>query len=740
MNQEPHITNGRMLMITRIVISLLIIIPISMNTAQAQRTLFKGYTLDEDGKAIPYVNVFFTDGDYAGDVSDDSGYFEISTSVAGKRILTAGMIGYEKYSRTITIPQSSVQIIRMREKSLDLKEVTIEASAYTGGEGKTTLNKYDVYTTPGGAADIFQSIKALPGITQTDETAAIPVRGGSPSENLIMINTATLNHPYHGENTAGTGLFTIVETSVMKKLYFSSGGFSVKYGNALSGVLDIETENRIRQNRLNLDVNMVSLGGGFQRVISDNVNMQLCGKKTSTKLLFMANKPSFDVVEDPVSSNLTGIVNVNYSKSGLVQFLGMYSDDAQQFDISLQTNQSRYALTSGQLVGGIVVSDFIKPNWFSKAAVTYSGYRNRWSFMNWSRDNHEYNLKGRWDNQMDINDQTRILFGSEMFTDQYHFRFVLPKRGGEFFNGADSMSIDGRSRSWVQGNYAELQHKLAARWSLSAGIRGDYHDLSGALSGDVRGSLAHEWSNNTFIRFSAGTFHQYPAITLYDPVYGNPNLKPMRAVHAVLGFEKTVNATQLKIEGYYKWYSRLPLENADKQYISRGKGFARGVDFFLKGGIGRLSGWISYSFIQTRRKEFDVPGQRPTIYDITHNIKIIQKTRLGKGYEWSFTARYATGRPFTPVETGVEYGGVWKPVYGERYSERFPAFRRFDTRLTKMIFFGEQNYVALYIEALNLFGTKNILDYRYSEDFSQRSPIRSYFSNRTIVAGISMSI
>lgn len=727
-------------MLTRIITLFFIIIPVSMNNAEAQKTLFKGYTCDEQGKALPYVNVFFTDGDYAGDVSGDSGYFEITSSVAGIRVVTASMIGYEKYIMRITVPQSTVQIIRMREKSLDLKEVTIEASAYTGGEGKTTLNKFDVYTTPGGAADIFQSIKVLPGITQTDETAAIPVRGGSPSENLIMINTTTLNHPYHGENTAGTGLFTIVETSVMKKIYFSSGGFSVKYGNALSGVLDIETENRIRQNRLNLDVNMVSLGGGFQRVISDKVNFQISGKKTSTKLLFMANKPSFDVVEDPVSSNLTGIVNVNYSKSGLVQFLGMYSDDAQKFDISLQTNQSRYVLTSGHLVGGVVVSDFIKPNWFSKAAVTYSAYRNRWSFMNWSRDNNEYNLKVRWDNQLDVNDQTRILFGPELFTDQYHFQFVLPKRGGEFFTGADSISIHGRSRSLVYGGYAELQRKLARRWSLSAGIRGDYHDLSAALSADVRGSIAYEWSNNTFLRFSSGTFHQYPAITLYDPVYGNPNLKPMKAIHAVAGFEKTVNTTQLKIEGYYKWYSRLPLENTDKLYISRGKGFARGIDLFLKGGLGRISGWISYSFIQTRRMEYEVTRQRPTIYDITHSIKIIQKTRLGKGYEWSFTARYATGRPFTPVESGVEYSGVWKPVYGERYSERFPAFRRFDTRLTKMIFFGEQKYVALYIEALNLFCMKNILDYRYSEDFRQRSPIRSYFSNRTIVAGISMSL
>jgi len=716
------------------------LIPVWMVDAQSPQTIFKGMTVDEQGHALSYVNVFFCDGDFSGDVSNDSGYFEITTAVTGERVLTASMIGYEKFERMIQLPFDEPFTIRMTEKSLELKAITIEASVFTAGEGNVTLNKLDVYTTPGGAADIFQSLKALPGVAQTDETAAIPVRGGSPSENLMLINQATLNHPYHGENTAGNGLFTIVETAAMKNIFFSSGGFSVKYGNALSGVLDMETENRITRNRLNLDINMVALGGGFQRALSDKVNVQFCGKKTSTELLYMMNKPSFNVVEDPVSSNLTGIVNINYSKNGLVQVLGIYSDDAQTFDIALQTNASRYALASGHTIGSMVWSDFLTAKWFSKSAVSYSGYRNQWSFMNWKRDNHEFHIKGRWDNQLEINQNTHLLFGSEIGIDRYQFDFTLPKRGGEFFSGADSIGIHGNDQSVVQGNYLEFQHQFARLWTISAGIREDYHTLSRTVTADIRGSVAHTLSPNTFLRFSAGTFHQYPGITLYDKIYGNPELKPMRAIHAVASFEKNIQMTQLKAEVYYKWYARLPLENAEKNYISNGDGFARGADVFLKSAMGRVSGWMSYSFIQTRRKEFEVATRRPTIYDITHNWIIIQKTRLGKGYEWSSTARYATGRPFTPITSGIYTGQYWEPVYAKRYSKRFPAFKRLDTRFTKMLFFGEQKYMAIYIEALNILGIKNILDYRYSEDFSERRPIHSYFSNRTIVAGVSMSL
>lgn len=227
---------------------------------------------------------------------------------------------------------------------------------------------------------------------------------------------------------------------------------------------------------------------------------------------------------------------------------------------------------------------------------------------------------------------------------------------------------------------------------------------------------------------------------MYDQNSGNPDLNPMQAVHTVVGYEKNMDAVQLKIEGYYKWYTKLPLEDDQKNYVSKGKGFARGLDFFIKGGIGRTSGWISYSFIQTQRSELDVLTRRPTIYDVTHNIKIVQKTRLGKGFEWSSTARYASGRPFTPIESGSYDGQYWRPVYAQKNSDRFPAFKRIDSRLSKLIFFGERKYIVLYIEGLNIFGFKNILDYSYSEDFAQRNEVKSYFSNRTIVAGFSASL
>ncbi|HMW34000.1 MAG TPA: hypothetical protein PKA52_11475, partial [bacterium] len=63
-----------------------------------------------------------------------------------------------------------------------------------------------------------------------------------------------------------------------------------------------------------------------------------------------------------------------------------------------------------------------------------------------------------------------------------------------------------------------------------------------------------------------------------------------------------------------------------------------------------------------------------------------------------------------------------------------------DARLSKFFILGPQKHVVLYVEALNLLGIRNILDYSYSEDFSERHSVPSYFSNRTVVMGFSLSL
>ncbi len=701
-----------------------------------------GHITDERGHGLAYVNVFFKDGDFAGDVSDDQGVFEIQTGRTGERTLVATLLGYETWERKVLLPSSERFAITLNETTIALNEIQVEASAYTGGEGKVTLSKIDVYTTPGGAADVFQSIKALPGITQSDETAGLPVRGGHPSETVVLLNHATLRHPYRSENVGGTGLFSVVETAAMKKLYFSSGGFSVKYGNALSGVLDIETEPRITKNRVQMDANFATGGGGIQHVlIEDKLNFQVYGKHTSTDLLYRINKPTVDIVEDPSSTAITGMANYTYSKTGLVQFLALQSSDDQVLDIPILSNRARYSLHTRLRVGSLMWSDFIGRNIMTRTSLSYSGYENDWGFAPWSKNNQDQNAKLRHDIQWDYSRDMSVSGGFEVSRDRYAFQHLLPKRRGEFFPGADSVQLDDDRHFNSVGGYIEIKKRLFHKTTAIAGIRQDYHGLANRSSIDVRGGIVHELSDQRFLRLGAGTFHQFPEALLYESSYSQTSLRAMQAKHLVAGFEERRDKFELRAEVYSKWYRDLPLENMNGLLTSDGNGYAYGADLFLKGRWKRTNGWISYSFIHTRRREMDVASVRPTSYDITHNVKLVQKTSLGKGYEISSTLRYATGRPITDITDASQASdGSWIPTYGPRFGDRLPDFVRLDVRMSRFFFFSDAKYLVLYIETLNVTDHHNLLDYSYSNDFKSRQGILSYFANRIVVAGFSLSL
>lgn len=710
-------------------------------TAAQDSAKLEGRVVDGKGNPLPYVNVFFGDGDYAGDITDSSGFFLIQSRNAGSRTLVASFVGYETVRRKIFLPGQEPVWITLFEKAIELKEIQIQTSAYTAGEGNATVSRIDVYTTPGGAADVFQSLKVLPGVIQSDETAAIPVRGGSPNENLVLLNGAVLNHPYHAEGTGRGGLFSVVETAALKRLYFSSGGFSVRYGNALSGVIDIETEKSILQNRFSISANFVGFGAGAQlSLIPDRLNVQLFAKKTTTDLLFQINNPTVDVVEDPATENLIGMVNYHYSGSGTIEVMGMAANDHQKFNIRLQSNASRYRLSSGHQIVSAGWQDVFREKWISKAAVSFSGYRNDWKFGGWHRDNHEYNVKIRTDQVLQLSDRWLVSAGSEVITDQYDFNALLPRRPWEFYEGADTISLDGKDGAVLTGHYLEVDRRLGRTWSVSSGIRLNTHSISNKSSVDLRSAAVRQMSEHDFLRLAFGSFHQYPDITLYDPTFGNPGLEPMRAIHLIAGYEHQSDRWQMKIEPYYKWYSQLPIEDDVRNYTSRGAGFARGIDFFLKGRLRSTSGWISYSYIRTRRKELDVPEARPTVFDITHNLSVVAKHRLPALFEISGTLRLATGRPFTPVEgASQDPTGFWVPSYGRKFSDRLPAYRRLDMRLSRLMPFGSRTLLVAYLEVLNVFGTDNVLSYSYSDDFLERNEIESYFSNRTAVLGAALS-
>ena len=110
------------------------------------------------------MNVYILDS-FDGSMSVEDGSFSFNTNQFGQIELVASIIGFEKLQKTILLDTlSDIPIHLILESSIIItNEVIVTASSYGTAENNgVVMTSMDVITTPGGAADIFQSLKTLP--------------------------------------------------------------------------------------------------------------------------------------------------------------------------------------------------------------------------------------------------------------------------------------------------------------------------------------------------------------------------------------------------------------------------------------------------------------------------------------------------------------------------------------------------------------------------------------------------
>jgi outer membrane receptor protein involved in Fe transport len=292
------------------------------------------------------------------------------------------------------------------------------------------------------------------------------------------------------------------------------------------------------------------------------------------------------------------------------------------------------------------------------------------------------------------------------------------------------------------GAYLTTRILLTPRWGLSLGGRQDRYTLANETTRDVRATLSCLLEEGITLRLAGGSFHQAPLLSQVDPHAGNPNLRIMRATHALASLDaawKGAAAWNLRFELYRKDYDRLVVEDPALRYVSTGRGYAQGIDLLLKAATDGWHGWIGYGYLDTQRKEDKqfLVGPAPT--SVPHNLTAVSSHSLASGWELAGSFRYASGPPVTPVLGATPNpGGGWDPIEGSRYSDNLPVYHRVDLRLTHLFRYRSVNCVV-FGEVMNLLNRHNAASYSYSPDFSVRQVNESYFSRRILVAGASLS-
>lgn len=686
-----------------------------------------GKISDENGDGLAYVNVYFMDT-LEGDMSDEDGVFSFPTHIKGERELRISHIGFVEKNIIVDLGNNPVHIQIILEKSfMEMDPVSVSAGSFTmADEEGQTLTSLEVVTTAGAAADIFRAVQTFPGVNQVDEGAGMYVRGGDVSETTVILDQATISHPYKYESDTG-GYFGMIDPFLLSGTYFSTGGFSAKYGNVLSGVMAMESLDMPSRSSVTIGAGLAAISAGGSWVVKpDNLAIQFSGNYSNTTYLFKLNggKERFEQVPTSWDGNVSSIWK--YSPMGQIKVFHYSNVDEIGVNTESPTFNGIMLNDNHTQLSNIQWRHLTQKGIFIKSSLSKNQFGQGLTLGNIDKEMDDQLLK--WRTDISIPTANKMTWNIGFILDELKtgLAATFPMDPNDFSPDAETEQYNVDYESLHYGIYFENEYQWSQKIFMTAGLRTDILDNPKQQVWDPRLSVNYRLSDSQFLKLATGIYHQYPKAQYRDEWVGNPELKSMTANHYILGYEYKSDLTNFKAEWYKKDYSQLLLDDKEMNYSNKGEGYAYGADFFLKGTLPFISGWVSYSYLQSERKELDHLELVPTDYDINHNITAALKTQINTLNNAGVTYRYTTGKPYTPA-------------LNEWNSARLPAMQRLDLTFSRLVPIGKEGLLVLYLSVSNLLDKTNIYGYFYSPDYSERTELKSTHG-RNIYFGFNLNL
>ncbi|MEO0741474.1 MAG: TonB-dependent receptor [Bacteroidota bacterium] len=733
-----------------------------LSLAQTDPTVVTGRVIDGAGMPLPLVNVALV-GTIDGTATDDAGRFDFGTRQQGDATLGASLIGFEPVEVPVTlVPGDTVRVdFRMRETLVTLGEVSIEGSAFRAGDAPTaTLSALEVVTTPGAAADVYRALQAFPGVTMVDEGSGLFVRGGDVGETAILLDGAVLQHPYRYESATG-GIFGTIPPFFLKDTYFSAGGFSARHGDALSGVVALETLDEPQQSSVTLNAGLAGAALGVNaRLLDGKLGVRFSGNRSATGLLMAVNRLDTDFEETPGAYDTNLSVAYRYRPSGVVKFFSYRTENRVGARTPQPSFDGVYRATEENLLNVLRWQD-VFGDWFLQGSLSATTFTSASSLGNLDLATDDTVLGGRFDAERSVTEKLRVATGAEVRRFAGRFRGAIPTESDVLDPDAATTSIDERANAVRTGGYALAEAQLSRRLFANVGLRTDYHTEAQQAVLDPRAALRLQLTEDAHLHVAGGRYSQFPSPEQFDSNSGgSADLGAQQAVHLIAGGEYQRKHLRLRVEGYWKQYDnllvRVPDANSEfgTRWANDGTGLARGIDVFAQYGAflrTRFNGWLSYSLLRSERTQTRWQGDTATLddgpapFDVTHHLTAVGKVRMWRFLTVGTTLRLATGRPHTPILDAQQAapmstgGGYFLPVEGPVGSERLPTFSRVDFSASWYQPFGNGHGATFYVSLANALGQRNVLGYDYSADYATRTARRSDY-DRFVYAGVTLEL
>ncbi|MDO6676491.1 TonB-dependent receptor [Tenacibaculum sp. 1_MG-2023] len=672
---------------------LLLVVCFLTHTLLIAQTTIAGKVTDTKGNPIEGANVYLA-GTYDGASSDEKGDFFFTTSEEGQQTLTVSFISFETYIKTAEVSTFKNLKIILREDVNTLDAVTINAGTFEAGDNAkvTALKPLDVVTTANALGDFVGALQTLPGTSSVSEDGRLFVRGGEADETQIFIDGIRVFTPYSpsAPNIPTRGRFS---PFLFKGITFSTGGYSAEYGQALSSVLLLNTNDEAIKEKTDISLMTVGLGVGNTQVFGKNslsVNASYINLAPYQKLF-----PDRNTWNKPVQSlNGEAVYRFRFKNESLLKLYGAYSYadfDMIQEDINYEDG-FRFGLKNRNLYFNGSYKQHLANNWTVTGGVSFTNDNSKMNILddkvvdNENSAHVKATLKKRFSNRFKLN------FGAEYFITDFSEDYNSETNGNATY-GFDSN---------ILGSFIEADIFFSKKLATKVGVRMENSELLDEFTISPRASIAYKLGENAQFSLAYGRFYQNPK---NEYLKFNTEFKAENTSHFIANYQYVKNKQILRVEGYYKkykdlvkydTYTALPYSN----YSNLGKGFSKGIDVFWRDNknIKNTDYWVSYSFLDTERNYKNYAIKATPNFASKHNLSVVAKhwiadwkSQVGMSYN------FASGRSYT------------NPNKGGFLNQKTKNYNSVSLNWAYLI----SQQKILYFSVNNVLGTQNVFGYNY---------------------------
>lgn len=688
----------------------------------AQATI-SGRVVSFGGEPIPGVSVYLLNT-IDGGTTDSSGVFSFSTDETGAQTLVTEKMDFQNAGMPLTISADISGLeLKMKTSNVRLKNVTVTAGSFeASGSESTILKPLDIVTTAGAQADVVKAIQTLPGTQQQGTQTGLFVRGGDASEAAVIIDGMVAQNAFLS-TAPGVAARSRFGPFQFKGVSFSSGGYSARYGQALSSVLELNSNDQPDKSTINTGINMAGVYLSASKILKKS-SIEGAANYTNLTPFYGIAKTNFDFYDVPKGGGASFKYTYKPNDKGIFKALVNY----QQFQNGTRLpdpNDASQTLDFGLKNRNVYTVLSYKQTWKAKWGMYVAGmYSYNQDDINYDGapvvnkdDRAQMRLEGKYYGGSKIN----VLVGTEVQQFMYD----------RTFSTYNSNFTETQLAGYVEAEWSPLY------WlSVKPGVRYEHSVLVSQDAVSPRFAAAVRAGEHGQFSVASGMFYQ-----LADPQYYLLGYRPQlqNSVHYIANYQYMDNDRTLRLEAYYKDYNQLVREriaaafnpNTFRQPTgvvdNSGYGYAQGLELFWRDRKSVKNGdyWISYSYIDTRRLYKNYISEAQPDFIATHNMSLVTKYYIPKlSTQVNATYSYATGRPY------------YNPANPEFLGDRTPDFHNLSITINYLHSFGKW-FSVIYAGVDNVTNNKNVFGYRYSG--TTRTPVVPAIY-RSVFVGVNFSL